>query len=126
MLIRRAEKMTGQPVQMDGVRDVTMRLLVGREDGAPTFSMRHFTVDPGGHTPRHQHPYEHEVLILRGQVRVEEDGTHHELRAGDAIFVPPDVVHQFENTGAEPLEFICLVPIQFDCGDGTCRPTPGS
>ncbi len=126
MLIRRAEKMTGQPMQMDGVRDVTMRLLVGREDGAPTFAMRHFTVAPGGHTPRHQHPYEHEVLILRGQARVEEDATHHELRAGDAIFVPPDVVHQFENTGAEPLEFICLVPIQFDCGDGTCRPTPGS
>lgn len=126
MLIRRAEEVTGQPMQMPGVRGVTMRLLVGREDGAPNFSMRHFTVEPGGHTPRHEHNYEHEILVLSGSARVEENGAYHEIKAGDVVFVPRNVVHQFVNEGREPFEFICLVPIEFDCGNGTCQPTPGS
>ena len=126
MLIRRATEMTGKPMEMDGVKDVRMRLLVGREDGAPTFAMRHFTVEPGGHTPRHQHNYEHEVYVLEGTARVEEDGTHHEIKAGDAIYVKPNVMHQFVNTGETPFTFLCLVPVSFDCGGGECAPTPGS
>ena len=54
MIIRRADEMEGRPVEMDGAADVSMRLMVGRDDGAPSFAMRHFTVEPGGHTPRHQ------------------------------------------------------------------------
>lgn len=126
MLIRRIEEVAGRPMEMDGARDVTMRLLLGREDGVPNFSMRHFTVEPGGHTPRHQHNYEHEILVLSGSGRVEVDGTHHEIQAGDVVFVPPNLVHQFVNEGREPFRFICLVPTEFDCGGGTCRPTPGS
>ncbi|HRQ74963.1 MAG TPA: cupin domain-containing protein [Phycisphaerales bacterium] len=129
MLIRRAEEMAGTPMQMEGVKGVTMRLMVGRADGAPTFSMRHFTVEPGGHTPHHQHNYEHEVFILEGEGLAEEDGTHYPVRAGDVLFVRPNVLHQFVNTappGGSPLKFLCLVPVSFDCGGGMCQPTPGS
>ena len=55
MLLRSAGKMPGEPVEMDGARFVTMRLMVGRADGAAHFAMRHFTVEAGGHTPRHTH-----------------------------------------------------------------------
>src|SRR5690606_35311107 len=111
MLIRRCETMPGQPMQMDGVQGVTMRIMVGRADGAPNFAMRHFTVDPGGHTPRHQHNYEHEVCILEGEARVEEHGEYHSVSAGDVLLVRPNVVHQFVNTGDGPLKFLCLVPV---------------
>lgn len=126
MLIRRAEEINGTPMTMDGVKDVTMRLLVGRDDGAPTFAMRHFTVQPGGHTPHHSHNYEHEVYVVAGRGTVEEDGALHEIGAGDSLFVRPNVVHQFVNTGDEPLKFLCFVPVSFDCGGGQCQPTPGS
>ncbi|MCP3906138.1 MAG: cupin domain-containing protein [Planctomycetes bacterium] len=126
MLKRRAEEMPGQAMEMDGVRDVSMRLMVGRDDGAPNFSMRHFTVAPGGHTPRHQHNYEHEVFVVGGAGRVEHDGRFEEVRAGDVLFIEPGAMHQFRNEGEEPLKFLCLVPAQFDCGDGTTAPTPGS
>lgn len=122
MLVRRADGMDGTPMQMDGARGVTMRLMVGRGDGAPNFSMRHFSVEAGGCTPRHSHDYEHEVYIVRGQARLEQDGQFNDLQAGDVAFVEPNNVHQFVNTGAEPLEFLCLVPVTFDCG----KPTPGS
>lgn len=126
VLIRRADEMDGQEVAIDGVKDVAMRLMVGRDDGAPTFAMRHFTVAPGGHTPHHSHNYEHEVYILNGQGTAESDGTLHTVAGGDALFVPANVLHQFVNTGDEPLEFLCFVPTQFDCGGGESAATPGS
>jgi quercetin dioxygenase-like cupin family protein len=122
MLIRRASEMDGQEMAMEGVQDVSMRLMVGRSDGAPNFSMRHFTVGPGGHTPRHQHDYEHEVYLLKGEAQLEHDGQMHEVTAGDVLYIEPNAVHQFVNTGEAPLEFLCLVPVTFDCG----KPTPGS
>ncbi len=79
MLIRRASDVDAQPMTMEGVKDVSMRLMVGRADGAPNFAMRCFTVAPGGHTPRHQHDYEHEVFILQGHARVEHDGEFREV-----------------------------------------------
>ena len=122
MLVRRAEDMPGAAMQMEGVKGVTMRLMVGRSDGAPNFSMRHFTVDPGGHTPHHSHNYEHEVYVLGGDGRVEHDGEFRDVTAGDVMFIEPNRVHQFVNTGKQPFKFLCLVPCTFDCG----QPTPGS
>ena len=126
MLIRRVDEMEGTPVAMEGVKNVSMRLMVGRADGAPTFALRHFTVAPGGHTPHHRHNYEHEVYIVAGSGRAECDGEFHEVRGGDVLLVEPDRVHQFVNTGEEALQFLCLVPIAFDCGGGRMEPTPGS
>ena len=122
MLVRRADEMDGTPVDMEGAEGVSMRLMVGRTDGAPTFSMRHFTVEVGGCTPRHSHNYEHEVYVEGGAGRIEQDGDFRDLRGGDVVFVAPNVTHQFTNTGGEPFTFICLVPVSFDCG----TPTPGS
>ncbi len=118
--------MEGRPVEMEGVKSVEMRLMIGRDDGAPNFSVRHFTVEPGGHTPRHSHNYEHEVVILEGTGRVEHDGEMGEIRAGDVLFVEPNKVHQFVNTGEAPLRFLCMVPVSFDCGGGERAPTPGA
>ena len=125
MLKRRVETTEGQTVTMPGTDGVEMRMMVGRADGAPNFAMRHFTVQPGGHTPRHHHNYEHEVLVLTGQGEAEHRGEVHGIQAGDVLFIEPNAVHQFRNTGSEPLTFMCLVPVSFDCG-GEPALTPGS
>lgn len=98
------------PVTMEGAVGCQVRWLVGQEDGAPNFAMRQFEVQPGGHTPRHSHPYEHEVFVLEGAGEVYEGDTAHPLKAGDVVYVAPDEVHQFRNTGSTPLKFLCLVP----------------
>jgi quercetin dioxygenase-like cupin family protein len=83
---------------------------VSESDGAPNFVMRRFEVAPGGYTPRHSHPYEHEVYVLEGEGVVYENDRPHPLRPGAVVLVKPDEVHQFRNTGATPLKFLCLIP----------------
>jgi len=97
-------------VTMEGTHGCQVRWLVGEPDGAPNFAMREFVVAPGGYTPRHSHPYEHEVFVLEGEGVVVEGSEPHAIRAGDVVYVVPDEIHQFKNTGAAPLKFLCVVP----------------
>ena len=99
-----------KPVQMEGAAGCQVRWLIGADDGAPTFAMREFHVEPGGYTPRHQHAYEHEVYVLEGEGEVFEGNVAHPLRAGDVVLVQPDEVHQFRNTGHTTMRFLCLIP----------------
>ena len=110
MRITNYQEVEEVPVSMEGATGCAVRQLINEQDGAPTFAMRQFTVEPGGHTPRHKHPYEHEVFVLEGHGQVWENDTPHPLRAGDTVLVKPDEVHQFRNTGETPLRFLCLIP----------------
>jgi quercetin dioxygenase-like cupin family protein len=100
---------------LPGTKNVKMRMLVGPQEGARVFHMRHFEVGIGGHTPHHRHDYEHEVLILSGAGQLKADDGDKPLRAGDVVWIEPNAMHQFVNTGAEPLQFICLIPAPQDC-----------
>ena len=104
------EAVKSVPVTMPGSEACTVRWLVDENDGAPNFAMRQFEVGPGGFTPRHSHPYEHEVFVLEGEGEIVEDETPRPLRPGTVVFVAPDEIHQFRNTGAAPLKFLCFVP----------------
>lgn len=99
-----------QPVDMEGSRGCQVRWLIGAKDQAPNFAMRQFEVAPGGHTPKHSHPYEHEVFVLEGEGVILEGDVEHKLAAGDCVFVRPDEIHQFQNRSQAPLKFLCLVP----------------
>ena len=110
MKVNHYEQISQRPVDMEGASGCRVRWLVGPPDGAPNFAMRQFEVAAGGYTPRHSHPYEHEVFVLEGSGVVCEGETEHSLQPGDVVFVRPDEVHQFRNTGDGPLKFLCLVP----------------
>jgi len=100
------------PVTMNNemVKNVAGRVLVGREDGAPNFCMRLFEMGPDGFTPKHSHDWEHEIFVHAGNGEVWMDGKWHALSPGSAVFVPPNVEHQFRNPSANLFTFICLVP----------------
>ena len=110
MKVEHYESIPAEAIDMEGARGCQVRWLIGEKDGAPNFAMRQFEVAPGGFTPRHQHPYEHEVFVLEGEGEVWEGSKPHPLSQGDVILVTPDEPHQFRNTGQQPLKFICLVP----------------
>ena len=110
MKVSPSQNVPSQPVEMEGASGCSVRWLVGEPDGAPNFAMRQFEVAAGGFTPRHSHPYEHEVYVLAGEGIVFEGDRKHTIRAGDVVFVAPDEVHQFRNTGEQPLRFLCMIP----------------
>ena len=72
MKVNHYERVTQNPVDMEGAEGCSVRWLVGQEQGAPNFAMRQFEVAVGGHTPKHHHPYEHEVFVLEGSGEVLE------------------------------------------------------
>ncbi|WP_428559371.1 MAG: cupin domain-containing protein [Solidesulfovibrio sp. DCME] len=92
------------------MRGVTGRVVIGKADGADNFCMRVIEVAPGGVIPLHQHPWEHEQFIHAGtgRIRIGEDWSA--LEPGRVVYVPADAPHGMENTGDEPLVFLCLVP----------------
>jgi len=114
MLIRHYTDIPAAAVE-EGASGTTIREMITVREGAPNFAMRLFELAPGGHTPFHAHPWEHEVFILEGSGSlVMEDGTH-PYRAGDCIFIPGDEKHQFTNSGKGVLRFICCIPVQHPC-----------
>jgi quercetin dioxygenase-like cupin family protein len=114
MIIKKMSDVAAKSVQMEGAKNVSVRVIFGPDDKAPTFAMRVFEVDGGGHTPYHSHPFEHEVMILSGDVAVVTDKGPRPLNAGDMILVMPNEQHQFKNLSeTEKASFMCIVPIAY-------------
>jgi quercetin dioxygenase-like cupin family protein len=98
------------PVGEEGASGLTVRWVISQEDGAPNFSMRVFEIEPGGYSPFHSHPWEHEVFVLKGEGELMQGGRAVPISEGDVIFVASGERHQLKNPSGSNLEFICLVP----------------
>lgn len=120
-MIRNIDSHPMRPVEMTGATGASMAMMVGRADGAPNFAMRSFSVEDGGHTPRHHHDYEHEVFVIAGRGTVLLGEAEHAIGPGDVVYIEADLEHQFRSVSG-PLRFLCIVPVERNCGD----PTPGS
>ena len=86
-------------------------LIDDARDGAPVYALRMVEIEPGGHSPHHQHGYEHENFVVEGRGRVFMNGTWHELKPGDVVFVPPNVEHEYANAGDSTFKFLCGIPV---------------
>jgi quercetin dioxygenase-like cupin family protein len=96
----------------DEAPGVSLRWVIDEEnDGAPVYALRVVEVAPGGHTPDHAHPYEHENFVLEGKGRVKINDAWHDVGPGDVIFMPPDVQHTYVNAGDTPFVFLCGIPV---------------
>ncbi len=99
-----------EPVSEEGAKGVKVRWVIKKEDGANRFAMRVFHVEPGGYSPCHAHPWEHEVFILQGEADVCKGGEWVRVTEGTVLFIAENEEHQFKNPSDKELIFICLVP----------------
>jgi quercetin dioxygenase-like cupin family protein len=100
---------------MEGAEGVYKQIPISKENGTPTFSFRVFTIEPGGHTPLHSHPFEHLNYIIEGNGVVVAKEREHELKKGNFVLVLPGETHQYKNTSAnKPLTLICAVPKEYE------------
>ena len=106
----RVSEVEASRVEEEGAEKAWIKWLISKDDGAPNFSMRLFELEPGGRTPLHSHPWEHEVFILSGRCRVILGDEERVVEPETAIYVPPNLTHSFLNIGSEKLRFLCLIP----------------
>lgn len=103
-------------VNMEGAHKAWKQVPLSRDDGAPFYSYRVFTVEPGGYTPYHRHNYEHMNYIIEGEgALVNEAGKEIPIKAGDFALVKPNEKHQYRNKSRDKsLVLICGVPKEFE------------
>ncbi|MGD9143518.1 MAG: cupin domain-containing protein [Dehalococcoidia bacterium] len=88
-----------------------MHVMAGPDEGAPSFVMRLFEIEPGGGTPHHNHAWEHELFVVDGTGVLKSGNTERPIAEGDAIMVLPDEQHGILNTSKDLLRVICVVPL---------------
>lgn len=108
-VIRSVDSVEAMPV--DRSRGARIQVLLGPEQGTPSFITRRFVLAPGGRIPCHRHTsIEHEQLVLSGEMMISLDGVERSVGPGDAIFIPAGVAHWYENRAQEDVIFLCVVP----------------
>ncbi len=112
-MIKHESDIAETPMAGEGIVGVTKRIAVGPQDGYDGY-MRVFTIQAGGHTPYHAHPWFHTNYVLEGEGKVVLEGTENPVKAGSVAYIEGGKKHQFVNTGTAPLRFICLVPAEGD------------
>ncbi len=114
MIIKSQDQVKQVPVEMEGAVGARVQVLLGPEDKAPTMAMRIFELAPNGHTPYHKHAFEHEVVILDGNIAVKTPQGDIPVKPGDVMLVMPDEMHQFKNcSDSDTARFMCLVPMAY-------------
>jgi len=93
-----------------GAEGVALRWVIAQNVGAPHFHMRIVEVQPGSATEEHAHNWEHEVYVLEGSGLVRGSEGSFALQPGVCVYVAPNELHQFANTGSKTLRFICVIP----------------
>jgi quercetin dioxygenase-like cupin family protein len=110
MPVRKYADIEEVPLIMDDAVGVTKQIPIGRKEGWEGYTLRVFKIAPGGHTPKHQHDWEHVNSVISGRGRLLLAGTEHEVAGKDFALIPPKTVHQFRNPYDQDFQFICIVP----------------
>jgi len=87
-----------------------IRWLISKDDGAETYSMRLFRIDIGGRINGHAHPWEHEIFVIKGSMKVRIGSKWYRVSEGYFLYVPPNVEHEYVNDGNQESIFICVIP----------------
>lgn len=83
-------------------------LLAYRNSAIRNQSLAEARLPVGGSTQEHYHARTEEIyFITAGQGRMGIEGELAEVKAGDAIAIPPGKKHKLWNTGQETLKLLC-------------------
>ncbi|MDC7220666.1 MAG: cupin domain-containing protein [Spirochaetales bacterium] len=114
MPLLRKEDQAKIAVAMEGVKNVTKTTAITSKEGWEGWSMRIFTLEKEGFTPRHTHDWPHINYIISGKGTLFIDGKEQTVQPGDTAYVKGGELHQFQNAGDEDFSFICIVPEEGD------------
>ncbi len=109
-MVGKEAEIVAKKVTNPQANNAAMKVLIGAEQGWDDYVMRIIELEAGGHSPRHQHDWEHINYVVEGQGNLMIEGENHSLAVGSYAYVPANTLHQFSNTGDSVFRFICIVP----------------
>lgn len=89
---------------------------------AVRYSLARAEVPPGGRTIPHSLAGSEVYYILEGSGRMHVGPETADVKAGQAVYIPPKAVQSIENTGPGDLVFLCLVDPAWRPEDETVSP----
>jgi mannose-6-phosphate isomerase-like protein (cupin superfamily) len=93
-------------------------LLAHRNSAIRNQSLAEARLPVGGSTQEHFHPRAEEIyFITHGSGKIRIAGETREVRAGDAIAIPPGQRHKLWNTGQEILRLLCCCAPAYEHND---------
>jgi mannose-6-phosphate isomerase-like protein (cupin superfamily) len=93
-------------------------LLAHRNSAIRNQSLAEARLPVGASTQEHFHPRAEEIYyITHGAGKICIEGETREVRAGDAIAIPPGQKHKLWNTGSETLRLLCCCAPAYEHGD---------
>ena len=101
-----------EDVEIEGVKKTTIQWLINEKVGAENFAMRRFVMQSQGIIPLHEHDWEHELYVLKGNGTVLYEDQEHAVSENDIIYIPQNKSHGFRNDTGEDFVFLCLIPIK--------------
>ncbi len=100
----------GRAYPSDLAKGAIGRVVIGKADGDTSFCMRVFEIEPGGHSAKHSHKYEHQVFVHSGKGQIWNGNVWQDAATGSIIYIPGEKEHQIRNNGQELLTFVCCIP----------------
>ena len=95
----------------EGSRNVRMKQLIRREDGARKTSLHELVIGKGGYSAPHRHEWDHQLVVTKGKGLAVIERKKIDLRPGLVLLVQSNEEHQFVQRGREPLHFVTVTPI---------------
>lgn len=100
-------------------------LLAYRNSGLRHQSLAEARLPVGGATQAHYHSLTEEIyFITHGLGRIRLGAEERDVREGDAIAIPPGVIHQLWNTGPEPMRLLCCCAPPYEHTDTVLIDSP--
>ncbi len=110
MFVSCIDKIKETEMDMEGAKNVGKRILIGQNEGWDSHVMRLFRIEKNGYTPKHSHPWPHINYVVEGEGILYMDGKEHIMKKDCVAYVPPNIEHQYRNTGNNDFVVICIVP----------------
>lgn len=93
-------------------------LLAHRNSAIRNQSLAEARLPAGASTQEHYHARSEEIyFILSGEGRMRIEGELADVKAGDAVAIPPGRKHKLWNTGTQPLALLCCCAPAYEHSD---------
>lgn len=81
----------------------------GGEEYLHNFALRYFVFKTGGFLAPHKHPWEQEIAVTKGCLKITGQKEARVIKKDDVAYFPANEEHGFEVVGDGPAEFYCVI-----------------